>query len=63
MIQGQNVKLIPASLEQAPDRYAWFEDAESCRLYLGYASPTVTYKSVESDILAAMNSSLATGFI
>lgn len=63
MIQGQNVQLVPASLEQTPDRHAWFQDVESCRLYLGFASLTVTYKSVESDILAAMNSSPATGFI
>ncbi|MCP3868630.1 MAG: GNAT family N-acetyltransferase [Gammaproteobacteria bacterium] len=63
MIQGQNVQLVHASLEQAPDRHAWFQDSESCRLYLGHALPAVTYKSVESDILAAMNSSPAVGLV
>jgi RimJ/RimL family protein N-acetyltransferase len=63
MIQGQNVQLVHASLEQAPDRHAWFQDSESCRLYLGHAPPAITYKAVESDILVAMTSSLATGFV
>lgn len=63
MIEGQNVKLVHASMEQAPDRYAWLQDTDSCRLYLGHATPAITYKSVESDILIAMNSSPAAGFI
>ena len=63
MIQSKNVQLVHASLEQTPDRHAWFQNSENSRLYLGHATPVVTYKSVESDIQTAMTSSPANGFV
>jgi RimJ/RimL family protein N-acetyltransferase len=62
MLKTEHTILRAARLEDIPSRFAWFNDPEFTRLYLGRSLPT-SYEQVESEVKFSLQPLSLTGLM
>lgn len=61
-MEGKTVRLANVALDQVMTRWEWFQDPQFSRLYLGRGFPPLRYKTVEDEVLAAMDADPLRGY-